>query len=339
MKKILLLPLMALLCGCGAKADAAVIKETEQELITTRETLEAAKEVYVAEQDSNVVGAVSYYPTDDVNTGAIAGTNCLTLFFANENVVAASGKVALYEKDTSRKVAMIDVSDTERCVVSPLNERNYDYAGFRAGTQVDLYFDFPFEAGKRYYALLDPACFQMGRIFSKAVLDSNLIVFQTKDYGFKGDLRSVYHTNDFANFEINLGKTAQKAVITHEPEQLSIVHPEITKDTTEKPLITFLQEGNPSMTVTFYGMGDSVLDTVIVTYDVVHPDVEIEPMEEDKANEEAEEEADEEKEGEEKSDGEEKDKEASDEEKEDAAKDESKDESKEEPADEKKEGE
>ncbi len=200
--------LVGLLSGCAkAPADSALTAEAKPELMELKETLIAAKEVYVPEQEMNVVGSVAYYPGLEAHTLAIAGSNCISLFFQNENVTQGSGTIALFETDTQKKVAALEASDTTHVVVSDLTDEGKVHSGFATGTQVDIFFDYPFAAGKSYFVLMDGGCFLLGRVASKAVTDADLLVFGVKDYGFAGDWRSIYHPSDFAFFDILLGQS------------------------------------------------------------------------------------------------------------------------------------
>ena len=288
MKKTLIFLLIAMaLSGCTSKAEAADRKNDDSDLMQMKETLASAQEIYVPEQDTNVVGSVSYYPNTGVASSAVAGSNCVSLFFQNNNVLANEGTISLFEVDTQKKVASIRAEDDTHVMISEITKTGMEYAGFESGTQADLYFDYPFEAGKSYFVLMDSACFKLGRVFSKAVTDADVIVFRTKDFGFAGDWRSIYHTNDFAFFDILLGRTIDYVEITCDPSMISIVHPVITREDLEieeendhgsKPLITFLQEGNPEITVTFY-RDEEIVDSIRVGFEVVVPEVEIEEVE------------------------------------------------------------
>lgn len=289
MKKVFVIALAAiLLTGCASKSEDANKKNGEADLVQMKETLASAQEVYVPEQDTNVVGSVSYYPNTGAASSAIAGSNCVSLFCQNNYVKANEGTISLFERDTQRKVASIRAEDDTHVVIDEITKMGMEYTGFKSGTQIDLYFDYPFEAGKTYFVLMDSECFKLGRIFSKAVTDAEVIVFRTKDYGFSGDWRSIYHRDEFAFFDIVLGKMADRAEVKSDPAYVSVANPVITRDDIEaeddpngyrsKPLITFLQEGTPTITVLFY-RGDEVVDSVQAGFEVVVPEVEIEDVE------------------------------------------------------------
>lgn len=279
----LLMIVSLVLSGCGKEVAAAVeaTKRAGTELLVARETLSPATEIYVSEEELNTVGACAYYPNMNREAHALAGSNCLTLYFKNENVLPQAGQVALFEKDTQKKVAAFDVFDEESVVVSAVGVPSADLSGDTFGTQVDLYFDYAFEPGKTYFVLMDAGCFALGRVKSKAVTDAEMINFTTKSYGFAGVMRSVYHTQDFAFFDIVLGE-ADTAKISCNEEEMSVVHTQILKEEVsengkffEKPLVTFLRQGRHTLTVHFY-RGEEQIDAVDVTFEVVPPDVPIE---------------------------------------------------------------
>lgn len=286
--RLFLFALFSVLClsGCGDESSAHEAQQTSTtELIEVREELESAVEVYVPDSQTNIVGGVMYYPSDGEYSSALAGTNCLSLFFKNSNVTAGTGAISLFERDTLKKVASIQASDAERCIAYELSSDGKEYTGFPSGTQVDLYFETAFLPGKSYFVLMDEGCFNLGRVSSRAVTDANLIVFNTKTYGFEGDMRSIYHVNDFSSFSIIVDGACVKAEIAaYDEADLSIATPVIERKNTlvpavnAKPNITMLREGILPMTVSFYDNQQELLETIYVEFECVAPDVEIEEL-------------------------------------------------------------
>lgn len=304
-KKICLFSLLTitlLLSGCGREAMAQNTREgATEELIQMRETLLPAEETFVPEDELNTLGTVAYYPNLREDSYAVAGSNCISLFFRSTQVVQQSGQIALFEKDTRKKIASLDVSDQENVILSPLSEEGKRISSFEEGTQADIYFDYAFDAGKTYFVLMDPGCFSMGRVTSKAVTDAEMINFSVKQYGFSGVMRSVYHPQEFLFFDVVLGGGTNRAEMVWNEDELSVIQPVITTESIAngeylgKPMITFLSYGKPVLTVNYY-KGEELVDTVDMTFEVVSSDIPIEGIEE--AENPADEETEETKEGE-----------------------------------------
>lgn len=275
MKKIISLSLIVMLLSlslsaCGKKNEEKAAGD-EIVLQPTTEVVTPASEVVPESSDGNSVGLMAFYPNNNENMFALAGTNCFTVYFENKRVKVGSGKIGIYEATSNSVYATVNAEDTNSYVVSDIDMIGTALTGWGEGTKVDIYFSKIFLPGESYYVLIDEGFFTLGSIKSAAVTNSSLITFEAKQYGVDltgVSLTKTYNVNDAISFQVLVDGNDATMYALKEYDAAFIEATPIN-GTTDTPLsLKFLQAGTPSITVAFYNSG-KVVDSITFTFDVV----------------------------------------------------------------------
>lgn len=136
--------------------------------------------------ESKHIGHYMYWP--DAIAPCPIETNTVTLNFKKDDVIAGSGKIGIYEKDTDKKFSEEDITDTDRCQFLPASDLDKQYTGWSSGTRVTIVFDKFFETGKSYYMKWDEGVFTLKRdssIKSREITKADDLSFSAANYGLK----------------------------------------------------------------------------------------------------------------------------------------------------------
>ena len=273
MKKILSLFLVftltaAALSGCGKKK----VEEKAQEEVVLQpmvEVLPEATEVAPVAED-NSVGLMAFYPNNNENMFALAGTNTFTVYFQNKRVKVGSGKIGVYDASSNAIYTSVEASNTERFEIGVMDDIGKALTGWSEGTKIDIYFDKIFLTGANYYVLIDEGFFTLGSINSGAVTNSSLITFSVKEYGV--DMTGVsfnktYKVGDFVSFMALVDGQDATMYALKEYDSAFIEASPINGTADTQVTLKFLQAGSPSFTVAFYKSGKMV-DSITFTFTV-----------------------------------------------------------------------
>ncbi len=274
MKKILSVILTFLLLsvcivGCGKKeqSDSAA---TEISLEPLKEAKLTSPTEVAAEGSENSVGLMAFYPNNNENMYALAGTNTFTVYFESRDVKVGTGKIGIYDKATNVLYTSRDAGDRQSIEIGTMDEIGTALTGWTSGTKIDIYFDKVFVPDTSYYVLIDGGFFTLGTVLSGAVTNASLITFGTKPYGVDAtriNFNNTYSVGDSVALDILCdGQQATMfALKEYDTAFLNVAPVNGTESTTS--LIHFLQGGTPSITVAFYNSGHEV-DSVSFTFNV-----------------------------------------------------------------------
>ena len=257
-----------MLYGCGTKKEEAPSQD-EIVLQPMVEKLTPATEVApVAEENS--VGLMAFYPNNNENMYALAGTNTFTVYFQNKRVKVGSGKIGIYDASSNAIYTSVNAEDTNCFDIGVMDETGTALTGWTEGTKIDIYFSKIFLTGGSYYVLIDEGFFTLGAIKSGAVTNSSLITFKVKEYGVDMtgvNLDRVYDVGNVITFSALVDGQDATMYALKEYDQ-NFIEPTPINGTTDTPIsIKFLQPGNPSITVAFYKSGKMV-DSITFTFNV-----------------------------------------------------------------------
>lgn len=269
MKKafIILIVSALVLTACGKKQE----EESSEEIILQpmTEVITPPTEVQ-PEAEQNSVGLMAFYPNDNENMFALYGTNAVTFYFENKNVMRGDAKIGVYEADTNAIYASVDASDTSSYEVGEMDSVGTSLTGWTQGTKIDVYFPKLFELGKSYYVLIDEGAFKLGGVSSAPVTNASLINFTVKDYGIDLtgiNLDKVYNVGDSINFNVIIDSVNATMYALKEYDA-AFIEATPSNSTQSTPVsITFLKPGEPSFSVGFYKSG-KVVDSMSFTFHV-----------------------------------------------------------------------
>lgn len=264
---ILIMTLLLVACGGEKASDSA---STEISLQPMEEVLKAPTEVKPNDSTSNSVGLMAFYPNNDPNMYALAGTNTLTLYFENKNIALGDGKIGIYKKSDSSIYTSVSTVDKAKFDVGAMDSVGTSLTGWTSGTKIDVYFDKVFLVGEQYYVLMDEGCFKLGQVLSAAVTNSNLINFGVKNYGIDVShlgLDKEHNVGDVVSFDIMVDGAQASMFAFKEFDETFLTPAPVnsTGDTTAS--ITFLKGGTQDITCAFYKSGKQV-DSITFTFKV-----------------------------------------------------------------------
>ena len=259
--------LMALaVASCGKKEEEAVEIPEEQLAPLEEKVTSPAEEAQVPASDPNSVGNMVYYPNSNEFLGALAGSNTLTLYFEREGVTTGSGRISIYNDGDYSLLAYVDVSDSSSCRMEPIDNNGVQLSGWEKGTQATLFFPKPFQAGGKYFVMMDAGCFKYNDFESKAITNPSLMTIVAKPYGIASDVKDKYNFGDTAILSLLVGGDCQRVLI--QDYDSSAVLPSQTMMTSSGEVyFTFMKEGTWSFKVSFYDDANEI-DSVTYTVDV-----------------------------------------------------------------------
>ncbi len=266
---VLILSLILMVCACGKNKDNTS-GQGDGELSAPAEGLPQLTEAKV-EPAENSVGLMAFYPNDNKNMYALAGTNCVTFYFENKDIKLGTGKIGIYESENNSIYSSVDVADTTNYHIDAMDSVGTSITGWSSGTKIDIYFSKVFEKGKSYYILMDEGVFKLGNIDSAAVADKTLIQFSTKNYGIDASMTNL--NNDFGVGK----KTTIRVFVDGEDatmyalkgyDENFILPSQVSSSMDDTLTLTFMQDGKPSITIAFFKGGKEV-DSITFTFNVV----------------------------------------------------------------------
>lgn len=274
MKKVvisLLLILMLIMCSCGKKKTEE--KGGADALEPVSEVLEQPVEVVPAAGDDNSVGLMAFYPNNNENMYALAGTNTLTLYFENKGITLGTGKIGIYQKSSGAIYTSVETAQTDNFLIGEMDSVGTSLTGWESGTKIDIFFDKTFLALEQYYVLMDEGCFKLGSVNSGAVTNETLVTFGVKNYGVDTSLLgldTLHNVGDVVTLNIMVdGEEASMYAFTEFDETFIQPAPlNATEGTTAT--LTFLKEGTQDITCAFYKSGKKV-DSITFTFEVAVP--------------------------------------------------------------------
>lgn len=255
-------------CGKGTSSDSAGASISLEPL--KEKPLSAATESLPADNTSNSVGLMAFYPNADKNMSALVGTNTFTVYFENKGVAVGIGKLGVYDANSNAIYSSVSAEDTSKYEISEMDSIGTALTGWDTGTKIDIYFDKTFEKDHDYYVLIDEGFFELGKVPSGAVSNASLITFSAKPYGV--DLSSIDFEKNYS-----VGDTVQLQVFVDGEEASLFAFSEYdsnfiepTPDTTTEDSIAsikFTKEGKPSISISFFKDGHRV-DSISLTFNV-----------------------------------------------------------------------
>lgn len=254
--------------SCGKKeAEDDVIEIPEEQLAPLEEKVTSpALESQVPASDPNSVGNMVYYPNSNEFLGALAGSNTLTLYFEKGGISSGKGRVTIYNDDDYSTLSYVDVDNPDSCRMEPIDNNGVQLSGWEGGTQATLFFPTSFQAGRKYFVLMDAGCFRSGDIESKAVVNPSLMTIVTKPYGIASDVKDKYNFGDTAILSVLVGGDCRRVLV--QDYDSSAVLPSQTMMTSSGEIyFTFMKEGTWSFKVSFYDDANEI-DSVTYTVDV-----------------------------------------------------------------------
>ena len=277
MKKFLSLTLISVLLattliGCGKKKE--VEEQPEVVLEPLKEVVTPATEV-VPESEPNSVGLMAFYPNNNENMYALAGTNTFTVYFQNKRVKVGTGKLGIYDAESNAIYASVNAEDTNCFEIGTMDSIGTSLTGWEDGTKIDIYMSKVFLPGGSYYVLIDEGFFTLGSISSGAVTNASLITFNAKPYGvdLTGTyMNKVYDVGDETSFQVLVDGQEATMYAVKEYDQSFIEATPIngSEDTTLR--LKFLRPGTPSIKVAFFKSG-KIVDSITFTFDVEGEDI------------------------------------------------------------------
>ena len=229
----------------------------------------AEEEIVSATSAPDSIGFVTYFPSTG-GMGALAGTNEFTLYFEKPDIKIGLGKVELYNAATNALVDSIEVSEENKCVLSPLDSNGQMLTDWVEGTKAELYFNTFFEPGESYYVLMDKGCFMNGEIASKGIDNASYMKFDVKPYGINGIFRDIYNFGDTINLDVLLGGEAVRAaVLDYDASMMNIPQNVFTAQGTNSFMLTFQSAGKASFRLAFFDNKGAEIDSVTFSADVM----------------------------------------------------------------------
>lgn len=276
MKKLvtvsLILILVLAVMSCGQKTTTNDSASSDMSLAPLTEVkLENATEVTPEDSNANnSIGLMAFYPNDNENMYALAGTNTMTFYFESKRVNLGTGKIGIYEQASNAIYATRNAEDKDFFDIATMDEIGTALTGWEEGTKIDVYFDKVFLPGTSYFVLIDEGFFTLGTIKSGAVTNASLIKFSVKQYGIDVstlDLNRNYNVDDIIALNVlcDGANASMFAFKEYDTAFLEVSPLNGTEDTTAS--IRFLQEGQPSFTVAFYNSGHEI-DSISFTFNV-----------------------------------------------------------------------
>lgn len=264
-----------LLTSCGAPADSAVDALASQPSANELAPLEEqhidppSEEVVSSQAEADSIGFIAFYPSSD-GMGALAGTNQFTIYFQKPDVKAGIGAVELYDASSQQMIDSIDVTDADKCVISPIDSNGMALTDWVEGTKAELYFNTYFRPGASYYILLDKGCFMAGEIASKGIDNASYMKFDTKEYGINGIFRDIYNFGDTASMDVILGGEAVRAaILDYDSNVVNIPQNVFTALGTNPFMVTFQSAGHAAFRIAYYDAAGVEIDSVTFNADVL----------------------------------------------------------------------
>ncbi len=267
MSLICILSMLLVACGGKSASDSAT---QEISLQPMEEVLKAPTEVMPDDKSSNSVGLMAFYPNNDENMYALAGTNTLTLYFENKGIKLGDGKIGIYKKADSSIYASVSTADKGKFDVGEMDSVGTSLTGWTSGTKIDVYFDKVFLAGDEYYVLMDEGCFKLGQVLSAAVTNASLINFGVKNYGVDVShlgLGKEHNVGDVVSFDITVDGAQASMFAFKEFDETFLTPNPINATSSTTASITFLKGGSQDITCAFYKSGKQV-DSITFTFNV-----------------------------------------------------------------------
>ncbi len=274
MKKIIpVLIIMLVLTGCGAKEETAKKQGNEVDLQPINEVMAGPSEAVPTESDENTVGLMAFYPNNNENMYALAGTNTMTFYFQNKGITLGSGKIGIYQKDGNTIYASVEASDPSKFEIGELDEIGTSLTSWTEGTKIDAYFDHVFLPGQEYYVLMDEGCFELGTVHSNAVTNASLINFGVKKYGVDlshVDLSKTYSIGDAISFDVKVDGVGASMFAFREYQEAAVTPYPVNSTSSTTASISFIKDGAQDITIGFYNSGKQV-DSLTLHFNVVDP--------------------------------------------------------------------
>lgn len=265
---ILLLALsVSVFAGCGKKEPEETQPEVVLEPLTEKVT--PATEV-VPESEPNSVGLMAFYPNNNENMYALAGTNTFTVYFQNKRVKVGTGKLGIYDADSNAIYTSVNAEDLNCFEIGTMDAVGKSLTGWEDGTKIDIFFSKVFLPGMNYYVLIDEGFFTLGSIKSGAVTNASLITFNAKQYGVDligTYMNRVFDVGDEVSFDVLVDGQGATMYAVKEYDQSFIEASPINGSTDTTLKLKFLQPGTPSIKVAFFNSG-KVVDSITFIFDV-----------------------------------------------------------------------
>lgn len=201
-----------------------------------------------------------------------AGLQELTVSFERDDIVAGSGTVSLYNAVDSSLIETINMDDSDKVAITPLNDDELNDLGWVSGYKAVLTLAEPLAQNATYFVAMSQDAFSTedGRGSSEATPDSYTWMFQTSPYGFNiAPAADGYQAGTTATAKILMdGSDAGYAVIENvDSSILSFDQEEFWA--TGNLTASFLAAGETTFQVAFYDVsGGTLLYTMDYTVEI-----------------------------------------------------------------------
>lgn len=270
-KKKILLSLLTLMTSAGLVLSGC--GKSEEPTDTAQVYLDEPVEVTPSEEfaDDSVaevtdgVGEVAVLPWGTAETAAMAGTNTVTFYFKNPDILLGSGNVAVVNTNDPTILSSVSVTDPGVAEQTPMNPDECSLFGWTEGQKVSIYFDSCFLPGQSYSVRADEGCFIAGSSLSKPITDDS-VTFTTKMYGLNvSSLPNTVREGDTLKIPVVLGSGASMAK-AEMVSNCTILHTSFTENGTLS--VSFDSPGAASFTMKFSSPDGTVLDTMPLIFTV-----------------------------------------------------------------------
>lgn len=225
---------------------------------------------------SKHVGKFMTWPDND--SACPADTDNMSVFFEKDDVEAGDGHIGVYEADTDKKFADIDVTDTDACNFEAATDMDKKYTSWSGGTTCNIKFGKCLKAEKKYYVTWDKGTFILKSdksIKTRAITKDDDISFYVAPYGVA---RNDGKTGS-ASFDGRVGDTIKLNVMTdgkyvssakavdYDKDMIGLSDTEFTGSSSTLE-IKLLKAGSASLTLYYYDKDNEGYTYSIYYFDI-----------------------------------------------------------------------